>query len=115
MIASNGWLDVLLYTSTRHEIILSRHDPGEDVGLKTFGFILSQNKFGTVTTVEVGHRAGSRDGDSVENLYNMDHIGVTGEVTVSIDVAPHAMRQTKGGGSVSWDERSSRKSSKSDV
>jgi len=77
--------------------------------------------FGTVTTVEAGDRVGSRmagrrsqGGDSVENLYGLDQIGIKGEVTVSVDAAPHSSSGPTRDGTVrsgSWDGRSSRKSS----
>lgn len=94
MIACNGWLDVLLYASTRSDIVFSEYPPGEEVGLETFAFIGKGHKFGTVTTVEAGDRGGSRlaagrrgsnGGDSVENLYGLDQIGIKGEVTISVE------------------------------
>jgi hypothetical protein len=121
MIACNGWLDVLLYASTRADIVFAEYPPGEEVGLETFAFMGKGHKFGTVTTVEAGQRVGSRlagrrshDGDSVENLYGLDQIGIKGEVTVRVDVAPHGMVFPKRAGterSGSWDGRSSRKGS----
>jgi hypothetical protein len=121
MIACNGWLDVLLYASTRADIVFNEYPPGEDVGLDTFAFMGKGHKFGTVTTVEAGDRAGSRlaatrrshGGDSVENLYGLDQIGIKGEVTVSVDVVPHeiARKDRAGTGSGgSWDGTNSRKS-----
>lgn len=119
MIACNGWLDVLLYTSTRADIIYSAYPPTEDIGLDTFAFMGKGHNFGTVTTVEAGPRGGSRlaggrrsqGGDSVENLYGLDEIRIKGEVTVSVDDKIHGIMQrsrieTDNG----WD-RTSRKSS----
>ena len=120
MIACNGWLDVLLYASTRSEIVFAEFPPGEEVGLDTFAFMGKGQKFGTVTTVEAGERGGSRlagrrshGGDSVENLYGLDQIGIKGEVTVSVDVMHHGIAEPKQVGtehSGSWDATSSRKS-----
>jgi len=113
MIACNGWLDVLLYASTRSEIVFSDGMPGEDVGLDTFAFLGRGNNFGNSTTVqgrgggrsaETGGRIGSwicgrtregrerdsRDrrrsvgGESVEELYGLQGIKVKGEVEVSV-------------------------------
>ena len=121
MIACNGWLDVLLYASTRADIVFNEYPPGEDVGLDTFAFMGKGHKFGTVTTVEAGDRGGSRlaatrrshGGDSVENLYGLDQIGIKGEVTVSVDVLPHGITRKDrigAGSGGSWDGTSSRKS-----
>jgi hypothetical protein len=121
MIACNGWLDVLLYASTRADIVFSQYAPGQEVGLETFGFIgKGHNKFGTVTTVEAGDRGGSRSagrrsqgGDSVENLYGLDQIGIKGEVTVSVDVVPQGLVPQDRVGterSESWDGTSQKSS-----
>ncbi|KAG0652054.1 hypothetical protein D0Z07_1425 [Hyphodiscus hymeniophilus] len=125
MIACNGWLDVILYASTRAEIVFTEFPPGEDIGLDTFAFLGKGHKFGTVTTVEAGDQGGGRlgariqGGDSVENLYGLDQIGIKGEVTVSVDVAPDRQgpsgyvgsKRVETGRSGSWDGRSSGKSS----
>lgn len=120
MIACNGWLDVLLYTSTRADIVFTAYPPTEDIGLDTFAFMGKGRMFGTVTTVEAGQRVRSRlggarrsqGGDSVENLYELDEIRIKGEVTVSVDDWGHelAKRSRIETESRSWD-RTSRKSS----
>ena len=114
MIACNGWLDVLLYATTRADIVFAAYPPSEDIGLETFEFMGKGHTFGTVTTIEVGPRGASRlgGGDSVENLYALDTIKVKGEITVSVE---RGMRQRTAehcaaGTESSWD-RSSRKSS----
>jgi hypothetical protein len=56
MIACNGWLDVLLFTGTRADIIYSAYPPTEDIGLDTFAFMGKGHNFGTITTVEAGQR-----------------------------------------------------------
>lgn len=119
MIACNGWLDVLLYTGTRADIVYAAYPPTEDIGLDTFAFLVKGHNFGTVTTVEAGQRGGSRlggarrshGGDSVENLYGLDEIRVKGEVTVSIDDRTHGTTErSRIETDHSWD-RTSRKSS----
>jgi len=122
MIACNGWLDVLLYATTRADIVFTAYPPSDNIGLETFAFMGKGHTFGTVTTVEAGPGGASRlgsgrrsqGGDSVENLYGLDKIKVKGEVTVSVDdgrgmrqrTAEHSTAETEN----SWD-RSSRKSS----
>ncbi|KFY68712.1 hypothetical protein V496_00856 [Pseudogymnoascus sp. VKM F-4515 (FW-2607)] len=89
MIACNGWLDVLLYATTRADIVFTAYPPLDDIRLETFAFMGKGHTFGTVTTVEAGPRGASRlgggwrsqGGDSVENLYGLDKIKVKGEVT----------------------------------
>lgn len=104
MIACNGWLDVLLYASTRADIVFSEYPPGEETGLETFAFMGKGHRLGTVTTIEAGSRIGRRSagggrgsglgreiGASVENLYGLDQIGIKGEVTVVVDVLEHGL------------------------
>lgn len=106
MIACNGWLDVLLYASTRSDIVFSEDPPGENTGLETFAFLGKGGRgMGTVTTIEAGlpqrdwsgrgsfrsrfGRGGSAGGGisngSQEVLYGLGEIGVKGEVTVTVD------------------------------
>jgi hypothetical protein len=141
MIACNGWLDVILYASTRAEIVFSEYPPGEETGLETFAFMGKGHRLGTVTTIEAsgGHLPhqhstsrgasrlgkrigrGSSAGDSVENLYGLGEIAVKGEVTVSVDAQQHDLvRQVRVGMNESanrsrnFDDRSHKsKSSKS--
>jgi len=118
MIACNGWLDVILYASTRADIVFSEYPPGDDTGLETFAFMGKGHKLGTTTTIEAGsshNRSGSRaasrsasraasrgasrlgkrsgrgssSGESVENLYGLGEIAIKGEVTVSVDTQQH--------------------------
>ncbi|KAH9216600.1 G protein-coupled glucose receptor regulating Gpa2-domain-containing protein [Leptodontidium sp. 2 PMI_412] len=104
MIACNGWLDVLLYASTRSDIVFSENPPGENTGLETFAFLGKGGRnLGTVTTIEAGlpersrsfsgsfrSRFGGGGGSngSQEALYGMGEIGVKGEVTVTVDEGP---------------------------
>jgi hypothetical protein len=124
MIACNGWLDVLLYASTRADIVFSEFAPGEETGLETFAFMGKGHKLGTVTTIEANAHAhdktsrlgvGGRAGESVEHLYGLDQIGIKGEVTISSEV----VKPRVGGASASskehvdsvntnWDQRSTR-------
>lgn len=122
LIACNGWLDALLYASTRADIVLTEMPPGEEVGLETFAFMGKGQRFGNVTTVQAGDGRGNRlagrrshGSDSEENLYGLGRIGVKGEVTVSVDVIPNGMTpKHPGAESLSWDGTSSRKSSQTE-
>jgi hypothetical protein len=95
MIACNGWLDVLLYASTRSEIVFSEFPPSEETGLETFAFMGKGHRLGTVTTIQAGDKnktgsrvgARKRAGESVENLYGLNQIGIKGEVTVSTEAS----------------------------
>jgi hypothetical protein len=121
MIACNGWLDVILYASTRADIVFSEYPPGEDTGLETFAFMGKGHRLGTTTTIEAGssprNRAvsrsasrsasraasrgasrlgkrsgrGSSSGESVQNLYGLGEIAIKGEVTVSVDTQQHSL------------------------
>jgi hypothetical protein len=51
MIACNGWLDVILYASTRADIVFSELPPGDDTGLETFAFMGKGHRLGTTTTI----------------------------------------------------------------
>lgn len=120
MIACNGWLDVLLYASTRADIVFSEFPPGEETGLETFAFMGKGHKLGTVTTIEAnGDRTGSRlgvgrrAGESVENLYGLNQIGIKGEVIVTNEVSTHNVRLKDRIDSVngsSWDQASGKSS-----
>lgn len=97
MIACNGWLDVLLYASTRADIVFAEVPPGEGTGLDTFNFMGKQvtgSRQGTTTSTSAGTAHGgnesrialrvrSPDGGNGGHVYSMGQIGVTGEVTVS--------------------------------
>jgi hypothetical protein len=107
MIACNGWLDVLLYASTRAEIIFSEYPPGEETGLDTFAFMGKGHKMGTTTTIEAGaHVQRLRAGESVENLYGLDQLDHKGGVTVKREVIQGSQRAH----SIheSWDARSNK-------
>ena len=109
MIACNGWLDVLLYTSTRADIVFAEHPDSDDIGLDTFAFMGKGHPFGTTTTVEGGPPptgAGLRTGpggDSVENLCGLHNISVRGEVTISVDRAPQEILRQDRRLRRSWD------------
>lgn len=107
LIACNGWLDVILYASTRADIVFSEYPPGDETGLETFAFMGKGHRLGTTTTIQGGtakdqfrasSRAASRMGrgrknstDSVDNLYSLGEIAVKGEVTVSRDSHQHGL------------------------
>ncbi|TVY80716.1 hypothetical protein LSUE1_G005762 [Lachnellula suecica] len=105
LIACNGWLDVLLYASTRADIVFAESPPGEETGLETFAFMGKGHTFGTITTIQGGggverttsRHARSSGGESVDHLYGMNQIGIKGEVTVrsdAVDPAVHSRDQT---------------------
>ncbi|KAK1579340.1 G protein-coupled glucose receptor regulating Gpa2-domain-containing protein [Colletotrichum navitas] len=56
MIACNGWMDVVLYSSTRRSIVFSADGPPtQEVGLETFAFMCNAPpRFGNITTVISG-------------------------------------------------------------
>jgi hypothetical protein len=108
MIACNGWLDVLLYASTRADIVFADFPPSEDAGIDTFAWMgkgaanplnnsqslpthnHSRNEVPSRNTNY--SRNGSRtvlnrrsqDTESLEQTFGMNQIGVKGEVTVSV-------------------------------
>ncbi|TVY89899.1 hypothetical protein LAWI1_G006173 [Lachnellula willkommii] len=87
LIACNGWLDVLLYASTRAEIVFAEL-PGEETGLETFAFMGKGHNLGTTTTIQAGGSKSrnrlrrSVDNESMIHLQGMGQIGVKGEVSV---------------------------------
>lgn len=117
MIACNGWLDVLLYASTRSDIVFSEEPPSESTGLETFAFLGKGGRnLGTTTTIEAGlpeeaksshgsfkSRFGGKRGGSMASegdrdvLYGLGEIGVKGEVTVTVDEVPRSPQKGKGG------------------
>ena len=61
MIASAGWLDVALYSSTRRSIVFSGEaPPSQDTGLETFAFMRTPagRRFGNVVYVSGGEKDG---------------------------------------------------------
>ncbi|KAK2630232.1 hypothetical protein QTJ16_001052 [Diplocarpon rosae] len=53
MISCNGWLDVLLYVSTRRDIVLSEDPPSPNTGLDTFIFFgMVEGGMGNEITIE---------------------------------------------------------------
>jgi len=63
MIASAGWLDVILYSSTRRAIVFSGEaPPSQDTGIDTFAFMRApeQLKFGNTVSVSAGDPNGMR-------------------------------------------------------
>ncbi len=137
MIACNGWLDVILYASTRADIVFSEFPPGHDTGLDTFNFMGKGHSLGTTTTIIGGgcaphNRSGSRSasrgasrltkrgglgsnsGESVENLYGLGNIAVKDELTVTVGPQQHNLTSYAPGMDESanqirnFDERSTR-------
>lgn len=63
MIASAGWLDVALYSSTRRSIVFSGEaPPSQDTGLETFAFMRTPagRRFGNVVYVSGGDKEGHK-------------------------------------------------------
>jgi len=109
MIACNGWLDVLLYASTRAEIVFSLDAPAEETGLETFAFLGKGHKMGTTTTIEAGNRNVSRlSSESGENLYGLNQITTKGAVTVRLDVVQNSQAAIPDTALTNWDTRSAR-------
>ncbi|GKT89586.1 integral membrane protein [Colletotrichum tofieldiae] len=54
MIASNGWLDVLLFSTTRHVIIFNASPDYEETGLETFAFMRTpaNRRYGNMVWVQ---------------------------------------------------------------
>jgi len=120
MIACNGWLDVVLYASTRSEIVFGEDPTTDRVGLETFAFLGKGHTMGTITTVQAGaHQRSSSKlarGDSAENLYGLNQIGVKGEVTVVSETLPQdrdrrRINKVEHNTRDSWDGRSSKSAS----
>ncbi|KAI1849907.1 hypothetical protein JX265_013494 [Neoarthrinium moseri] len=72
MIACNGWLDAVLYSTTRRSLVFSsacRPPPEGDVGIETFAFMRtpSARRYGNFVFVAGGDDANGRgDGESVD-------------------------------------------------
>ncbi|RDW84861.1 hypothetical protein BP6252_02451 [Coleophoma cylindrospora] len=131
MIACNGWLDVLLYATTRRAIVFSEAPPSEETGLETFAFLGKGHEMGNVTTIQAASQAHGRSSsrtirkelsrnESTENLYGMalGHIEIKESVKVTVEdftsrsgsgsrSEPRRTPLTRTG---SWDERNSVKS-----
>ncbi|XXG93792.1 hypothetical protein Hte_000041 [Hypoxylon texense] len=58
MIASNGWLDVLLFSTTRHSIIFNASPDSDNTGLETFAFMRTPHwrQYGNMVWVQGGAR-----------------------------------------------------------
>ncbi len=56
LIASNGWLDVLLFSVTRHTVIFDRPADSEDTGVDTFAFMRTprERQYGNMIWVQGG-------------------------------------------------------------
>jgi hypothetical protein len=113
MIACNGWLDVLLYASTRADIVFSEFPPGEETGIDTFAFMGKARHIGPVTTIEGNANrsisrlgTGRSAGESHENLYGLNQINIKSELTVRSE-AKHVRTEERGETtSGNWDLRS---------
>ena len=65
LIASNGWLDVVLFSTTRHHILFDAPADSEDTGLDTFAFMRTPvtRRYGNMVWVQGGARTGAPDHD----------------------------------------------------
>ncbi|KAK7752566.1 hypothetical protein SLS62_005534 [Diatrype stigma] len=56
LIASNGWLDVLLFATTRHTVIFDRPVDSDDTGIDTFAFMRTPHTrvYGNMVWVQGG-------------------------------------------------------------
>lgn len=132
MIACNGWLDVLLYATTRRAIVFSEAPPSEETGLETFAFLGKGHRMGNVTTIQAGNnqahgRSVSRTirnselpgNESAENLYGLALGQIEIKESVKVTVEDYASLAGSGSGletrrtltrNGSWDGRNSVKS-----
>ncbi|KAM0327594.1 hypothetical protein ACHAQA_005887 [Verticillium albo-atrum] len=108
MIACNGWLDVLLYATTRRSIVFSDVPPSQDTGLETFAFMRTppNRRFGNVVFVAGGadntatddYRGHSRGGrKKLGSLGKLTRL--RGEAGSSEDSLQGVGQQGSGGGS----------------
>jgi hypothetical protein len=97
MIACNGWLDVLLYASTRADIVFCDLPPGESTGLDTFNFMgrhlqpspLSQRsntgaRSNANDRKDLQRVLGSGTQENPSHVYGMGTTGTEEEVAVSV-------------------------------
>ena len=100
MIACNGWLDVLLYASTRADIVFCDLPPGEATGLNTFNFMGRQlqasptrqfantgarNKTSGQNDYTRALGLRSQETQSPENQYGLEQMELKDDVAVSVD------------------------------
>lgn len=84
MIACNGWLDVLLYASTRRSILFSDAPPSQDTGIETFAFMRTEaRRFGNVVFVSGGANTGrpSEELNDANHLRGKKKLGSLGKLT----------------------------------
>ncbi|KAG9247626.1 G protein-coupled glucose receptor regulating Gpa2-domain-containing protein [Calycina marina] len=115
MISCNGWLDVVLYASTRSGIVFGEDPTNDHTGLETFLFMGKSYTMGTTTTIQAGNHFRSNSklprGDSAENLYGLNQIAVKGEVTVVSEAIGDSKRrnnQSDDSGEEGWDSKSTK-------
>ncbi|KAH6645756.1 G protein-coupled glucose receptor regulating Gpa2-domain-containing protein, partial [Truncatella angustata] len=93
MIASNGWLDVVLFSWTRSSIIFAPSPGSADTGLSTFAFMRTPptRRYGNMIWVQGGSRADRDTGERRQNRGGWWKIGSDREHQTS-----------RGGGSQRW-------------
>ncbi len=74
LITSNGWLDVLIWSTTRRDIVFGDVD-SEDVGISTFAFIRTPptRRFGNIVWVEGGVNNRDRKQQGGEDGHRSSH------------------------------------------
>lgn len=81
MIASNGWLDVLLYATTRRSIVFSDDLAAQETGIETFTFMRTPNRrFGNVVFVAGGADAAADESAGGDALRGRKKIGSLGKL-----------------------------------
>ncbi|KAI2619446.1 G protein-coupled glucose receptor regulating Gpa2-domain-containing protein [Hypomontagnella submonticulosa] len=82
MIASNGWLDVLLFSTTRHSIIFNASLDSENIGLDTFAFMRTPHwrQYGNMVWVQGAAQPGNEEGGRQRRgrrkaVWGLDRIG----------------------------------------
>jgi hypothetical protein len=95
MIASNGWLDVLLFSWTRGSIIFGASPDSEDMGLDTFTFLRTPRgrRYGNMVWVQGGAHGDNNNPSSGRNRRNRGWWKIGGDPL---------QQRTKGGRSNGW-------------
>ncbi|KAI1440830.1 G protein-coupled glucose receptor regulating Gpa2-domain-containing protein [Annulohypoxylon stygium] len=86
MIASNGWLDVLLFSTTRHSIIFNAPLDSEDTGLETFAFMRTPywRQYGNMIWVQGGAQT--------DDIKDKQALRVRGRIAWGFDKITHLVK-----------------------
>ncbi|KAK0641648.1 G protein-coupled glucose receptor regulating Gpa2-domain-containing protein [Cercophora newfieldiana] len=100
LIASNGWLDVLLWGVTRQRLLFGGEVDSEDNGLDTFTFMRTprDRKYGNIVWVEGGAGRGGRSKEgSMESLRRGEREGgIQMDVVTSVVVEGRGVKDERG-------------------